>query len=488
MGLGLFLPVAWASPELKLGALFQDHAVFQQGKPVPVWGWAVPGQKVEVEYRGNKAGVLTGTSGRWQVFLPAMKGSAEPAELVVRAEKSIVLHDVVVGEVWLCSGQSNMEWHVRDVIHAEQEIAEADFPLIRHFRTSLVVSETPLADCAGAWTPASPSTVPAFSAVAYFFARDLHRNLKVPIGLINTSWGGKMIEVFMSEEALAGSPASEAVSKRWKEQQERFPAVLAAHEKQQATSSGKRTDPRELFAQNRPSSLFNGMISPVIPYAIRGAIWYQGEHNIGRASEYNGLFTAMIADWRQKFQQGDFPFYFVQLANFEAPLDKSREGYAKLREAQLQTLSVPNSGMAVTIDIGTPENVHPKNKQEVGARLARWAQAKTYNLGGVWSGPLFKSAIREASSLRLTFDHAEGGLVAPHEPITSFEVAGASGKFYPATAKIDGRTLVVQASEVKEPVSVRYAWANAPVASLFNKEGLPASPFRTDNSPVSGGH
>ncbi len=494
-----------SAAELKPAPLFCDDAVLQQGKPVPVWGSADPGARVEVLFKGQTAEAVVAPSGRWQATLPAQQASSDPADLVIKTEgKTVTFRGVVVGEVWLCSGQSNMEWRVDQAADAENEIAAANFPLIRQFRVPKTPSETPAVDFKSAWVSADPKTVRTFSAVAYFFARDLHQTLKVPIGIINASWGGKMIEVFMSPEALASDPGFQAVYKRWEFEQKSLPARRAAWEKESASPSpgmagqnagtdvsdetaqssaaapvpGRRMDPRLVVEQHRPSCLFNGMISPTIPYALQGVIWYQGEHNIARAVEYRSLFPAFIKDLRQKFGQGDVPFYFVQLANFEAKLDKSREGYALLREAQLQTLSLPNTGMAVTVDIGTPENVHPKNKQDVGARLARIAKARTYGLGGIDSGPIFKSASREGASVRLNFDHIGGGLTASREKMEGFEIAGTDGKFHPATAKIEGETAVVEAAEVKEPAAVRYAWGNAPATSLFNKEGLPASPFR----------
>lgn len=480
--------------DLKLAPLFCDHAVLQQGKPVPVWGWGNAGDKVEVAFNGQTVATVIDPAGRWQASLPALQASAEPKEVTVTAEgKTLTIRDVVVGEVWLCSGQSNMEWRVDQALNAEKEMADAHYPLIRQFRVPKVYKEEPIVEFQSSWVAASPKTVGMFSAVAYFFARDLQRDIHVPIGLINASFGGKMIEVFMSPEALASDPAFAVVFKRWEAEQKTLPVRMAAWEKSNASpgasadappadgespARAKGMSPHLMVEQHRPGCLFNGMLNPLLPCALRGMIWYQGEHNIARAGEYRSLFPSFIKDMRQKFQQGDFPFYYVQLANFEATLDKTREGYAQLREAQLQTLSLPNTGMTVTVDIGTPENVHPKNKQDVGARLARLARAKTYNLGGVYSGPIFKSAVREGSSLRLMFDYAEGGLVAPKEPVASFELAGPDGKFQAATAEIEADTLVVKSDAVKDPTAVRYAWANAPVASLFNQEGLPASPFR----------
>ncbi|HEV7402809.1 MAG TPA: sialate O-acetylesterase [Chthoniobacteraceae bacterium] len=461
--------------ELRLAPLFRDYAVLQQGKPIPVWGRAAPNEKVSVSFHGNITATTADEHGNWRADLPAERATADAAELTVKGEQTITLRDVVVGEVWLCSGQSNMEWRLDQAAQAEQEIAGADFPLIRQFRLPKVAAEAPPAEADGKWIAASPKTAGSFSAVAYFFARDLHRELKVPIGLINASWGGKMIEVFLSAEALAGDPAFSAVEKRWQEELARLPAQLAAYEK---AATPQTMSPAAVVAQHRPSCVFNGLIAPVIPYALRGAIWYQGEHNISRPGEYRALFSAMITDWRRKFGQGDFPFYFAQLSSFSAPLDKSREGFALLREAQADTLALPATGMAVTVDIGTPDNVHPRNKQEVGARLARLARAQTYNLGGEWSGPVLKEAAGDKNAVRLTFRHPAKGLVLKETSPPAFEIAGADGKFQPAAARIDGDAVVLQAETVPAPVRVRYAWGNAPPAALFNSEGLPASPFR----------
>lgn len=482
--IALLVCSAWSvRAELTVSPLFSNNAILQRGKTVPVWGWANAGDKVEVSFKSAKAEGTADDKGRWQAELPSMEASAEPADLVIKSgEKTLTIKDVLVGDVWLCSGQSNMEWRVDQVKNAEQEIAAANFPLIRQFRVPKTYEEKPQDTVKGQWTPASPKSVGLFSGVAYFFARDLHETLKVPVGLINASFGGKMIETFMSPEAFADSGVMPAITKRWEDEQARLPAQMELWEKKKATAAaaGEETgglSPALVVEQHRPGCLFNAMLNPLIPYAIRGVLWYQGEHNIARAEEYGSLFPAFIKDMRQKFGQGDIPFYYVQLANYEAKLDKTREGYAKLREVQFKTLALPNTGMAVTIDIGTPENVHPINKQDVGARLARWAKANTYDLGGVISGPLFKSATRNGAAVTLSFDHVGGGLVAK-EPFGSFEVAGKDGVFQAATAKVEGETVVVQSDAVSEPVSVRYAWGNAPVATLFNKEGLPASPFR----------
>lgn len=480
--------------ELRLAPLFTDGAVLQRDKPIPVWGWADAGQTVKVSFHDGAAAAVAGADGRWQVSLPAAKASAESSQLTVESGgKTVAVRDVVVGEVWLCSGQSNMEWHVSQADNADAEMAAANFPLIRHYRVPHVAAEKPADEFESSkWVAATPKSVRLFTAVGYFFARDIHRELNVPIGLINASWGGKMIEVFMSLDLLASRPEFAKVDKRWQQEQEALPEKLKVYQpklaeweaaKAAATAAGtafktpKPTDPALVVEQHRPGCLFNGMINPIIPYGIRGALWYQGEHNIARPEEYLLQFTSMITDWRARSGQGDFPFYFVQLSSFDATLDKTRTGYARLREAQMLAQDLPNTGMAVTIDIGTPENVHPRNKQDVGARLARIAKEKTYGIHVEWSGPVLQSAQRETNGVRLSFDHADG-LVLRAATTSSFEVAGADEKFSPVAARVEGKSVVLNVPAGSDVATVRYAWANAPQASLFNGEGLPASPFR----------
>jgi len=482
-----------ARAELHLAPIFTDHAVLQRDKPIPVWGRADAGQKVTVEFRGQTAGTVTDSQGQWQVTLPEMKADGDAADLVVTAEKTITLRDVVVGEVWLCSGQSNMEYTVDKVNEAARAIAAADFPMIRHIKIPRALASGPVRVVDAAWQPASSQTVGDFSAVAWFFARDLWQTLKVPVGVINASWGGSAIESWLSAEALAADPAFAVVGQRWEAQRARFPQMeeaykekLAKWEEDQkaARASGrefKERKPNSPFhgaeGKDEPAGMFNGMIKPLTPYAMRGILWYQGERNYPRADEYQALLAALIGDWRKNFRQGELPFYLVQLPNYRIVADPSGEGYAPIRQAQAKVLSLPATAMAVTIDIGEPDNLHPRNKQDVGLRLARIAKAKVYQFGGVWSGPVFQSAVRERNALRLSFDHAEGGLVARETPLPGFEVAGADGKYHTAVAKVDGTAVLVEADAVPEPVAARYAWADTPRTALFNNEGLPAAPF-----------
>lgn len=489
-------PALSAQAALRLAGLFCDGAVLQREKPVPVWGWAAPGAEVRVAFSGAEVRATAGRDGQWRVMLPAMPASAKGATLAVRAgSEKLAVRDVLVGEVWLCSGQSNMEWMVSQVQNAEQEMAAAKFPLIRQFRVPKEPAEQPRDEVKGNWQPATPATVGAFTGVGYFFARDVHRALGgVPVGLINASWGGKMIEVFTPPSAIARTPYGPAVERRWqietkdltRRKAEVYPGLVAewTFARDAAKVGGEKfmrpkpQDPMEILAQHRPACAFNAMINPLVPYALRGVLWYQGEHNISRAGEYRAMFGAMITDWRERFGQGDIPFYFVQLSTFGAPMDKTNTGFAELREAQLRTLEVPATGMAVTVDIGTPDNIHPRNKQDVGARLARIAKAHIYGLGGEWSGPVPRGATRQGSTLRLAFDHAASGLALKPAASPTFEIADEDNKFHPAIASVEGDTVVLVAEGVTTSRAVRYAWANAPAVALFNAEGLPASPFR----------
>jgi sialate O-acetylesterase len=480
--------------DVTLSPVFQDNAVLQRGRPVPVWGRADPGERVSVAFEQQKVEVATGPDGRWMVQLAPLTARSEPTELTVTGRNTVVVRNVVVGEVWLCSGQSNMEWTVRNSDRPQEEIAAGKFPLIRHFKVARRTSDTPTATVQGDWKEASPETVGDFSAVAYYFARDLHRKLGVPVGLMNSSWGGTPVEAWMSGAALAGDAAFAVVPERWAKTLAEYPERKAAHDRavQAWTEKQALAEARgEQFTERRPNaphgpdsphapaSLYNGMIHPLLPMALRGALWYQGESNAGRASEYHPLFAAMISQWRRDFGQGDFPFYWVQLANFNSG-DGAATPWAFLREAQTRTLALPETGQAVAIDIGNPDDIHPRNKQEVGRRLALIATAQVYGLSGDYSGPAFAAAEPGRGAMRVRFHHAVAGLTARDRPLQSFELAGADRVFHPATASIEGETVVVRSPKVPDPVAVRYAWRNSPVANLYNGAGLPAVPFRSD--------
>ena len=496
LALLLCISAAGVRADVSLASPFQDHAVLQRDKPLPVWGRAAPGEKVTVEFLGQKVGATTDADGRWIVYLEPVPAVDTPTTLTVTGQNAVTLQDILVGEVWLASGQSNMEWPVERSNDAAAEIAAANYSLIREFNATNTVADQPADTVAGDWQVCSPATAGRLSAVAYYFARDLHRKLGVPVGILNSTWGGTAIEAWTDLVTLKSTSAWPAIDARWQqaiaEHPERvanYPAERAAYleaaEKAKATKTqNPLTWPRAPAGPGTPSALsglYNGMIAPLQPYALRGAIWYQGESNARRADEYGEVFSAMIRAWRAQWNQGDFPFYFVQLANFIVKDDESGRTWAHLREAQTQALALPNTGMAVIIDIGDANDIHPRNKQEVGRRLALLAKAKVYDIAVDWSGPVFVGAQREGAALRVKFTRVDDGLTAGGKPLQAFEIAGTDRQFYPATARIERGTVVVSAPEVPEPAAVRYAWTNNPDANLFNGTGLPAEPFRSDD-------
>jgi sialate O-acetylesterase len=370
-----------------------------------------------------------------------------------------------------------------------------NYPQIRQFLVGRKVIYTPMYNCSGKWQVCSAQTAGNFTAVGYFFGRELNKQLNAPVGLVHTSWGGTPAESWMSKEYLEKEPNFQPILKRFEEASVNYPALKDKYRSDmqkynsivpQLKAEGKPLPPKpeEPIGPNHPYSptgLYNGMIVPILPYGIRGAIWYQGESNAWRAYQYRTLFPAMIKNWRDAWRQGDFPFLFVQLANYQAANPEPGESdWAELREAQLMTLSMPNTGMAVIIDVGEANDIHPKNKQDVGKRLALWALAKTYGKNIVYSGPIYKSMKVDGNKAVLTFDNVGTGLMAKGDSLKGFAIAGADKKFVWADAKIEGDTIVVSSDKVAAPASVRYAWAINPVCSLYNKEGLPATPFRTD--------
>ena len=644
--------------ELKLSALFADHMVLQRERAVPVWGWADVGENVTVEFAGQKKTAVADSSGKWIVKLDAMPASAEPRELRVGSSKVrtpdtrrptpdlLILTDVLVGEVWLASGQSNMGYRLSPV-HDAVAIAASDHPELRFFSEESEGSLTPQTGAKGQWLVSSPKTAPGFTAVGYYFADELRRELKVPVGIVRSSVGGTQAESWLSREAQckvpelreycekqidamerfeknskafqkalpeweakfgAGDPGNTGFAKGWakddfddsawqtcpapvrwqqlglkgggivwlrktvnvapenagkssgyyicaydesvtayfnghelKMTQEKptffhnwviFPVpgkftkaganVIALRVHSLTETGGMWRKPKDLLdgfvdkstitdewryaiearfpdltpeartslpkapqaqMMNTASALFNGKIFPIIPYGIRGAIWYQGESNASRGTNYAPLLTALIGDWRARWGVGDFPFYIVQLANYsQVAKEPGNSGEAEVREGQLHVSQrVPNTGLAVTIDIGE-ENIHPRNKLDVGRRLALQALAKTYDRNVPCESPSYRSMKMEGNSIRIAFDHAEGGLVAKGGPLKRFAIAGADKKYVWADAKIDGATVVVSSPQVSAPVGVRYAWATNPEGcNLYNAAGLPASPFRTDD-------
>lgn len=451
----LVLPLRAA---ITLATPFRDDAVLQRDKPLPVWGLADPQEKISVQFHGQTKATTAGADGRWQVTLDPIPASADPAELVVQGKSTVTIKDVLVGDVWLCSGQSNMFLAVRLCLNPEKEAAAANHPLIRHFNVKSVVSEKPLEYVDGVWEVCTPQTVREFTATGYFFGRDLQEALHVPIGIIKATLGGSPVEGWISAPALASNPAFTVVAERW--------------EKMRPNVQGGSI-------RNEPSGLYNGLIYPLEPFAIKGFVWYQGEGNAPRANEYSLLFRTMITQWRKDFRQGDLPFFFVQLPNYPEPKDTTHETWAWLRENQAAALALPNTGMAVTLDIGDNNNLHPANKQEVGRRLSLIALARVYGRSVEYHGPTFASATREGAAIRVRFDHAQG-LHLTGDPSHAFLLAGADKKFVPAQAKIDGESVLVSADGLPAPESVRFEWTNAPDTILYNAENLPAAPFRTD--------
>jgi len=647
---GLFVVLVFGSAgalaDIRLPAVIGDNMVLQQGGKVAIWGWAEPDEDVMVSasWQSMQWGVRAGKDGKWRFEMTAPKAGG-PYEMTLRGKNTVTIKNILAGEVWVCSGQSNMEWPLAAANNAEQEVAAAKYPNIRLFTVQKKIAGTPQPDCVGQWQQCSPETAGGFSAVGYFFGRHLHKELDVPVGLINTSWGGTVAEAWTRGEALERMPEFKAriaeiekakadpnasqekyeeEMKAWQEKidqagskgmdciaadfddsefkQMELPGLweqtelgnfdglvwfrktievpeslvgkdlilsLGPIDDMDVTwvngirvggleGPGKWTIPREYkiaskvikagknviavraldtgggggfngkpeqmvlksaangedaislagkwrykigydiksmppqprspaWANNPniPTVLYNGMIAPLIPFGIQGAIWYQGESNAGRAYQYRELFPLMITNWRDDWGRGAFPFLFVQLANFMAVKpDPGESAWAELQEAQLKTLALANTGMAVIIDIGAANDIHPRNKQDVGKRLALWAMGNSYGKKIVYSGPLYKTMKVEGGKIVLSFDHVGGGLLAKGDgPLKGFAVAGEDKKSVWADAKIEGGKVVVSSEQVAAPVSVRYAWADNPICNLYNKEGLPASPFRTDDWP-----
>jgi len=444
---------------VKLPAIFGDHMVLQRDLEIPVWGWDQPGQEVSVTLGDASAKAKADEQGRWLVRLPKQKAGG-PLVLSISGSDKQEFKDVLVGEVWICSGQSNMEFTVGGAVNAQEEISSADHPKIRHIKIQHVPADKPQDDVkSNGWQVCSPKTVGGFTAVGYFFGRELQKELDVPIGLIGSNWGGTRIEPWTPPAGFKAVPALKNIADKLDE----FP---------QKNNQGQ-------VNHQSPLALYNGMIHPLVPYAIRGAIWYQGESNNGEGMLYADKMKALVEGWRTVWNEGDFPFYWVQLAPYH--YGGNGENLAGIWEAQTAALAIPNTGMAVTVDVGNLKDIHPKNKQDVGKRLALWALAKDYGRKDlVYSGPLYKGMKIEGNKIRLSFDHVGSGLISRDDkPLTWFTIAGPDGKFVEAQATIDGDTVVVTADEVKEPKSVRFAFNQDAEPNLANKEGLPASPFRT---------
>ncbi len=643
------------SSELRLAALFTDHMVLQRDRKIPVWGWATPSSQVSVTLSGVTETVKTNRNGKWMAYLAPMSAGG-PYTMTVSGSKTLTFNDVLVGDVWLASGQSNMWWPVKSgaygVVNRDAEVAAAHYPNLRLYTVPQDTSFTPRSTVEGGdWTACTPETVGTFSAVAYFFGREMHQTQGVPVGLIHSSWGGTLCEAWTSADALeklpdfkrkldqmaAEAPHMEEAQATYDQAMARWNEKLGSYDKGyvdgvpewadrrldtvewrtmtlpgvwenqgyadldgfmwyrkvlelpddwtgkdltlslgaindmdrtffngtlvgkneesgQAATFRNYTVPGDLVVphvnvvairvydmgnvgglqgaeedmyvtlagdseaarvplagiwQNRPSAylremapqptppllraddphvptvLYNAMIAPLVPYGIKGAIWYQGESNVNRAHQYRALFPAMINDWRSAWGQGDFPFLYVQLANFLQPVEEPAESeWAELREAQDLTLATPNTGMATIIDIGEADDIHPQNKQDVGKRLSLWARHVAHGENVVYSGPRYAGHHVEGAAVRIDFEQLGGGLRTPDSaPLAGFAIAGADHRFVWADARIDGDSVVVSSPSVPQPVAVRYGWANNPECNLYNQAGLPAAPFRTDTWP-----
>ena len=486
--------------EVTLPPLFADQAVLQRGQPLRIWGWADAGEAVTVTFAGKSASTRARADGTWLVTLPAQTESSAAQELVVVGKNTVRLHGIVVGDVWLCSGQSNMELAVASSLDAKREIAAATFPNLRQIKIGRRLTETLVENfSATAWRAATPEQVGNFTAVGYYFARQMARETGVPVGIINCSWSGTSIEPWLSGVALASRPEFTVIGERWSadlaaypERRKTFETVLAQWKADEAQAEAKGEEAHAVFLKDHrmprppagapdhpypgnPSAIYNGMIHPVRYVALRGVLWYQGEGNAVRAREYAALFRALITDWRRTFEQPELPFFWVQIANYVVDTD-----WARLREAQTSALQLPNTGQALTIDIGDPLNIHPANKQEVGRRLALIALAKLYERPLEFSGPMFEGVRFEHGEALVRFTHG-AGLHSRSGRVMSLELAGADHVFHEAEGRIENETLVVATSAVAEPLAVRYAWSGSPSANLYNLAGLPAAPFRSDD-------
>lgn len=491
--------------DVVLPHILSDHMVVQQGGPIQIWGWAEPAEVITVSIGDVQRNARANQDGEWLVALPEMKAGG-PHEITIKGKNTITLKDVLVGEVWLCSGQSNMEMGLHAVQDGEAECAAADHPQIRLFEVPQRASGQPRPDVDTTWQVCTPETVrigpfDGFSAVAYFFGREIQKELNAPVGLIDSSWGGTRIEPWMPPEAFALTKELEPFTKQIEQADADYRKAIGSvldpmqewiEATRRALDEGTEIPLRpaipvhQLEGADRTTGLYNGMIHPLVPYAIRGVLWYQGESNVVPYDEQYALkMEAMVRSWREAWREGDFPFYYVQIA----PFDLRNHGHqiaptvqADLREQQAEAMAlIPKSGMVVISDISNLRDIHPANKQDVGKRLALWALAKTYGKEGiVYSGPIYRGMKIEGANVRVEFDYVGGGLASRDgKPLTWFELAGEDKIWHEATAEIDGNAVVVSSPAVPKPVAVRFGWSMLAEPNLMNKEGLPAAQFRS---------
>jgi sialate O-acetylesterase len=492
-----------ALADVKLPSMFTDHAVLQRDMPVPVWGIASPGEEVTVAIAGQTHKTKADENGNWDVKLDPLK-LGKPLTLVVEGKNRLERNDILAGEVWLCSGQSNMEFALARATDGDLDVAAANHPNIRLVRVKGPGSQTPVEDFKGQWEVCTPESATGFSAVGYFFGRELNQQLNVPIGLIDDSWGGSSCEAWVPRDRMEGKPLYDPLIKKWDDDvknfdEQKWKDAWAAWRKADAAArkAGKPSpknrplaDPPAL-GNHRPANLYHARVEPVMPYAIRGVIWYQGESNAPRAYQYRDMFPLMIQAWRENWKQGDFPFYWVQLADYKDEQPQPGDSdWAELREAQTMTLkNLPNTGEAVIIDIGEGGDIHPHNKLEVGRRLARVALAQDYGKKIPYKSPSYDSMEKNGDKIVVKFKDVAGGIVKiDAKDVRGFAVAGADRKWYWADAKIvpppkdkPADKVEVSSKDVENPVAVRYAWADNPVCNLYNDVLLPVTPFRTDD-------
>ena len=487
--------------EVSVPSIFGSRMVLQRGQANPVWGWAAPGEKISVTFAGQKHTATAGKDGAWRVKLQPLKANAKGQTLTIQGSNKLELIDVLVGEVWVCSGQSNMAWSVDRSYDPDLESLTAKFPNIRLISVPPVGTQEPQKDFNGEWVAASPESVMSFSAVGFFFGRTLHQAIDVPVGLIDNAWGGSAAEAWIRRDLLDKLPTAAPYMATWKQTEanydhektmatyetrlKKWQTAAAAARKAGKPAPQRPRNPRNpLTGQHRPGNLYNGVLKPFIGYGIKGAIWYQGESNSGRAKAYRDVFPLMIQNWRDEWGQGDFPFYWVQLADFrEEQPEPMDDNWAELREAQTMTMDrLKNTGEAVIIDVGEGRDIHPRDKQTVAKRLARWALAKDYGVDIIHQSPRYKSMEIKGDKAVITFDHVGAGLYSfdVRDP-KGFTLCGQDKKFVWANARIVGKDKVEVWAEGITPAQVRYAWAVNPVCTLMSREGLPATPFRTDD-------
>jgi sialate O-acetylesterase len=491
--------------ETRLPAIIGDNMVLQQKQEDPIWGWDTPGTQVTVSFAGQSKSATVDAKGKWTVKLDAMPANAKPATMTIKGSSTHELKNILIGEVWICSGQSNMQFAVNSTWDADLEIATANFPQIHLITVPNVGTQEPQQDFKGAWTECSPQTVGGFSAVGFFYGRLLHKMLGVPVGLINDSWGGSACEAWVPRSVLEKDGRFKSLLDGWKQREATLSAPKAQADYDKALADWKvkfeaakkagqplprpPQSPQQLLGGNsRPGNIYNGVLLPTIGYGIKGAIWYQGESNAGRAYEYSYLFPLMIQQWRKEWNQGDFPFYWVQLADFKAeqPLPGDSD-WAELRESQTKTEnSVKNGGQAVIIDLGEAADIHPKNKKDVAERLARWALVKDYGIKLPYRSPEYKSVEIAGNKAIVTLDTFGSSIrTVDSKEVKGVAICGEDHQWQWATAVIIANDkIAVSSPKIAKPIAVRYAWSDNPVCNLYSADGLPVTPFRTDSFPM----